>query len=461
MWGAGSVSKLDCNMACGPLCANPCVQCCMNASAPPPPPSLPSPAPGATHSLVSVEVNRSTVEWLLAEFPATDLSNPKPTNRPDVLKVELYQSRDELEQLRDRFPREFGAAAVVAPEGATQRLIDAERARLAERRRVDRETPRAERKAVFFEDFRDYDEIMLYLELLLAEPSIEVRKVVSGQTREGRDIHTWYFTGSGGLVKPTVYLQGSAHANEWMGTMGCVYALTELIEGYAAGDQEIVQLMDALVFVATPVLNVDGYLHTWTATGRNWRKNRRDNGDGSFGVDLNRNNGPERTWCTAGSSTNPSSNTYCGPSVLSEPEDRSMGELLATIRETQPLLTAVDFHTCGSLLLWPWQYSYEQLPLPERTDFEVLGLAQEVAINAVNGGEWQSIQGVDLYPHSGGFIDFVWEEHGVLGYTYEGSSILGGCHVQPPEAILPSSAEQYAGVLEAARWAMRDIPPEK
>ena len=44
----------------------------------------------------------------------------------------------------------------------------------------------------------------------------------------------------------------------------------------------------------------------------------------------------------------------------------------------------------------------------------------------VNDGAWRSIQGVDLYPHSGGFIDSVWDLHGIIGYTYEGSSILGG-----------------------------------
>ena len=111
----------------------------------------------------------------------------------------------------------------------------------------------------------------------------------------------------------------------------------------------------------------------------------------------------------------------------------------------------------------------------------------------MNGGVWRSIQGVELYAHSGGFIDSVWELHGILGYTYEGSSILGGnyqlrplgiftlafaisdlrqrrqfraaralklqlagpgCHVQPPAAILPSSAEQWAGVLEIAKWSL-------
>lgn len=90
-----------------------------------------------------------------------------------------------------------------------------------------------------------------------------------------------------------------------------------------------------------------------------------------------------RTWCTAGSSTNPSANTYCGPEVLSEPEDRYMGEFIAAVQEQQPLLGAVDYHTCGSLLLWPWQYTTEQIPEPDYLEYELLGRAQEGEANLI------------------------------------------------------------------------------
>jgi murein tripeptide amidase MpaA len=46
--------------------------------------------------------------------------------------------------------------------------------------------------------------------------------------------------------------------------------------------------MDNTLFIVVPVLNVDGYVYTWEID-RLWHKNRRQNGDGSFGVDLNRN----------------------------------------------------------------------------------------------------------------------------------------------------------------------------
>lgn len=57
-----------------------------------------------------------------------------------------------------------------------------------------------------------------------------------------------------------------------------------------------------------PVLNVDGYEHTHLSD-RLWRKNRRNNGFGIFGVDLNRN--WNCSWSdTGGASTFPFSDTY-------------------------------------------------------------------------------------------------------------------------------------------------------
>lgn len=61
------------------------------------------------------------------------------------------------------------------------------------------------------------------------------------------------------------------------------------------------------------------------STDSNWRKNRRVNGDGTVGVDLNRNYpfgwGPP---FTCGGSETPSSSTYRGVEAASEPETRTM-----------------------------------------------------------------------------------------------------------------------------------------
>src|SRR5437867_5784979 len=63
-----------------------------------------------------------------------------------------------------------------------------------------------------------------------------------------------------------------------------------------------------VLFRSVPVVNPDGYAYT-ESSDRYWRKNRRDNGDGTFGVDLNRNWGYQ--WgLSSGSSGVTYSDTY-------------------------------------------------------------------------------------------------------------------------------------------------------
>ena len=48
-----------------------------------------------------------------------------------------------------------------------------------------------------------------------------------------------------------------------------------------------------------------------------------------------------------------------------------------------------------------------------------LGLDMEDAINSVHNQRYESIQGSELYPHSGGFIDYVYFNFEVPAYTIE------------------------------------------
>ena len=58
--------------------------------------------------------------------------------------------------------------------------------------------------------------------------------------------------------------------------------------------------------------------------------------------------GPDATWCTSGSSTVPSSDTYCGTGPFSEPETAAMGEFIDTLPN---LACAIDFHCYGPLIV--------------------------------------------------------------------------------------------------------------
>ena len=84
-----------------------------------------------------------------------------------------------------------------------------------------------------------------------------------------------------------------------------------------------------------------------------WRKNRRLNNDGSYGVDLNRNYGYFWGHDNAGSSPNPMSETYRGPAPFSEPETRMVRDFC----RAHDFSLALNYHTYGNLLIYPWAYS--------------------------------------------------------------------------------------------------------
>ena len=252
-------------------------------------------------------------------------------------------------------------------------------------------------KSEFFEDFRSYQEFLDYIDDLLVMYPTLLTKSTIGQTFQGRDIVSVRLTTGGD--KPVSYIEATTHAREWLAPTTALYTLTALLEGNALGDPTATNLVNSLEWHFVIILNIDGYVHSWT-NDRLWRKNRRVNAGSSFyGVDLNRNWGPNSTWCTSGSSTLPSSDTYCGTAPFSEPETAATSKAETALGSRIAGLLA--FHCYGPLLLRPYQFTYDKPPEPYNTEVTNLGAALQNAINAVHGAKYESIQGSSLYPHSG------------------------------------------------------------
>lgn len=296
----------------------------------------------------------------------------------------------------------------------------------------------------FFDEFRPYHEVEEYVNTLVAQNPNLLQKFLVGTTFENREIFGVRLS-TGGVGKKAVVIGSLVHAREWLATTTTLWALTDFIDGYKAGDSRIVTILSDIDWYFVPVVNVDGYLYSW-ATDRLWRKNRRRNSNGSYGVDLNRNWGPNNTWCTSGSSTLPSSDTYCGTAPFSEPETTYYSKLVDTV---QNLKAVIDMHTYGYLLLRPFQYSYNIPPDPYKTITEQLGSAMETSINAVNRANFESIRGVELYPHSGGAIDYTYFTHNIPAYTFE---LRGNSFIVPNSDIPLSGEEVFAGLLVLGDW---------
>ena len=147
-------------------------------------------------------------------------------------------------------------------------------------------------------------------------------------------------------LEPAVVIAAQHHARELNSTYMVIGAMRRVLQTYAS-DPVIAQVVNDKELWFVPCVNPDGTNHVWS-TDDLWRKNRRNNGT-SFGVDNNRNYDVMWTSACAGSATG-SSETYKGPSPLSEPENRT---LLALNKAVRPEFY-IDFHSYGREVLFPY-----------------------------------------------------------------------------------------------------------
>ena len=254
-----------------------------------------------------------------------------------------------------------------------QTLVDAERASLL--------APRGILGGDFFNDYRRLNEIRDFVnDLAFANPFLCSRLQV-GFSIENREIFALRIAGPNGPIapadRPALIIHSLQHAREWVSGSTSMYIANALVQGYGI-DPRITAVLDAITVYVVPVVNPDGYVHTWDV-GRLWRKNRRNNGNGTFGVDTNRN------WSvgwglSSGSSGTPSSDTYRGPSPFSEPESQALADFIASVPNAR---AHVDLHSYSELILSPWGYTADATP--DAASFDNLNAAIRDAIAGVNG----------------------------------------------------------------------------
>jgi len=188
-----------------------------------------------------------------------------------------------------------------------------------------------------------------------------------GFSVEGRPILGYRFSlADNPSSVPAVLYTALHHAREPGGATTLVYFLWWLLEHAASGDPEANYLLRHRLLYVVPVVNPDGYAYNEARNpdgGGMWRKNRRPNTDGSFGVDLNRNYGPPAFWDAPnnGSSLNPRAETYRGSAPFSEPETQAIRDLC--LRYAFRL--ALNYHTYSNLLIYP--YSALEAETPDST----------------------------------------------------------------------------------------------
>ncbi len=285
--------------------------------------------------------------------------------------------------------------------------------------------------------------------LAAAHPRI-VKRFSIGKSYQGREL--WAAKVSDNVLvdenEPEVLFQGLQHGDEHMALEMTLYIFNQLVKGYAAGDARIRNIVNNREVWIVFALNPDGAEYD-IAGGyyHGWRKNRQPTpGSSHIGTDVNR-NFPYHWGCCGGSSGDPSSSRYRGPSPLSTPEALALKRFVTSriVGGGQQIRTAIDFHTYGHLVLWQYGYTKTDVPYDmTRADHDAL-VAMGTHMASTNG--YTAGQGADLlYLTDGSATMYLYGVHRIFVYTFELDT-----HDYPADETI---ATETASNREAALYLM-------
>jgi murein tripeptide amidase MpaA len=305
---------------------------------------------------------------------------------------------------------------------------------------------KSEKSEEFFKRYQTYPEIQEYLKVLHSKYPTKTQLDVIGKTFENRDIVALrVFSGNMKMEKRKgVFINSAQHAREWISPATTLYMVTEILKRTANNDPVIKPLMEKLVIHYVPVVNPDGYIHSFV--NRMWRKNRFRNSGGSYGVDLNRN----FVWAFGGpgSSGVQSSETYRGTAALSEKESMAIDKYLDKYNGT--IKVGIDYHSFSQYLLRPWDYSRN--PTDDEVALEKITTEWRKEIRSVHNFDYASMRGAQMYLHSGGIMDHFYGVKKFFGFCVELRPRSGG-FVIDPKNIIPSGEENFKGLIVLLKYA--------
>ncbi len=305
-----------------------------------------------------------------------------------------------------------------------------------------------------FGGYHDYAETVAELQGLTAQYPDISRLQSIGKSIEGRDLWALRITDHPDQTEPGergILIYAGTHAREHLTVEQALFVAHDLLDNYGH-EGEATNLVNQRDIWILPNLNPDGSEYDIaTSFSEWWRKNRRSNGDGTWGVDLNRNFGYK--WGGAGSSGATSSETYRGPQPFSEPENQALRDFVSSQDDTEII---ISLHSYGELVLYPYAYTYAELPPDMKAADLAIFKALAGAMATRNG--YTAQQASDLYIISGDHDDWFYGVRGIYAMTIEmyptSSSPFG--FYPPDSAIAPQTTRNRTALRYSI--AMADDP---
>ncbi|NXV46704.1 CBPB1 Carboxypeptidase, partial [Uria aalge] len=301
-----------------------------------------------------------------------------------------------------------------------------------------------------YEKYNNWETIAAWTADIAAQNPDLVSRSVIGETYEGRPMYILKM-GKSGPNKKAIFMDCGFHAREWISPAFCQWFVKEAVETYGK-DAVMTTLLDSLDFYVLPVVNIDGYVYTWT-NDRMWRKTRSKNaGTRCIGTDPNRNF--NAGWCSLGASKRPCDSTYCGSAPESEKETKALADF---IREHLSTIKAyLTIHSYSQLLLFPYSYTYK---LPSNYD-ELNSIASAAAKQLASLYNTKYTYGpgaTTIYPAAGGSDDWAYDEGIKYSFTFELRDTGRYGFVLPESQIKPTCEETLLAVKYIANYVLEHL----
>ncbi len=306
-----------------------------------------------------------------------------------------------------------------------------------------------------------YDELTTLLQQLHTQYPTIFTYYSIGKTYEGRDIWVVQLenTQSPKQNKTAVLYIGGMHGNEPLGSETVIYSMKAITENYTTAyvnqsfTEQICHIIDNVTLYFVPMINPDGIE---AGTRKNRQANQCPLGRTLYcGVDLNRNfpyawdkldEFPFQYrfghWNAQTFREHPlqfllskfptlffpttvkypmgdievfipylKGGHYRGPAPLSEKETQALDSFVAN----HSISLAVDYHSPGEKILFPWYSSRDSSP----DDQKLRAIASN--LSSING--YELLQGGDWYLTPGCIMDYLYTKYNILPFTIELGSL--------------------------------------
>jgi len=242
--------------------------------------------------------------------------------------------------------------------------------------------------------------------------------------------------------EPEVLVECNMHAREHITTEMCLYLIHLLTDNYGQATDvgtRVTSIVQNSEIWIIPMLNPDGSMYDISdGSFHGWRKNRQVlAGTTKVGIDLNR-NWSYQWGCCKGSSGNPGSARYRGTAPFQATEDQVLRDFILSRRENgvQQIKEVLNIHSYGEHILYPYGYTKTAVPPDMTQDDHDTFVAMADQMASLNG--YHAMQGSHMYIYDGDFIDWVYGDQHIFGFTWEmypkWGCKCGGFH--PPDTVI-------------------------